>query len=247
MEAIIASYNPMLVALSFIMAVFGSFTALQLAIRIPVAEKQALGFWVLSSGIALGGGAIWSMHFVGMLAMNVPFEMQFDIALTFLSFIIAILFVCLGLAIAGRDLLGETSLVLGGAIAGLGVASMHYLGMYAMKIPATVSYDTTLVIVSIIIAIVAAIASLWLAFNLRGMLQRFGSAIIMGVAVCGMHYTGMYAATMTPIEAAGATAGTSGNLSISGLAGTVTLVTVVLLFILLYLSYVKTKKASQIA
>jgi NO-binding membrane sensor protein with MHYT domain len=246
MNEVSASYNLVLLALSFIMAVFGSFTALQLALRIPMADKQALGFWVLSSGIALGGGAIWSMHFIGMLAMNMPFPMQFDLTLTFLSFIIAIIFVSLGLAIAGRDLLGEASLVFGGAIAGLGVASMHYIGMYAMKIPASIAYDPTLVIVSIVIAIVAAIASLWLAFNLRGMLQRFGSAIIMGIAVCGMHYTGMYAATMTPNEAV-STITSSGDLSASGLAGTVTFVTVTLLFVMLYLSYVKTRKVSQLA
>ena len=242
MDAFISDYNIGLVALSFLIAVFGSFTALQLAIRIPVAEKNALGFWVLSAGIALGGGGIWSMHFIGMLAMNTPFPMQFDLALTFISFVIAVVFVSLGLLIAGRDLLGETSLVLGGAIAGLGVASMHYLGMYAMQIPATVSYDAVIVTISIIIGIVAAIAALWLAYNLRGMLQRFGSAIIMGIAVCGMHYTGMYAATITPDENAAVSAAT--GLSASGLAGTVTLVTIGLLFIMLYLSYVKTKKAS---
>ncbi len=246
MDEISASYSIMLLALSFIIAVFGSFTALQLAIRIPVADKQALGFWVLSSGIALGGGAIWSMHFIGMLAMNMPFPMQLDFGLTFLSFIIAIIFVSLGLVVAGRDLLGEASLVLGGAIAGIGAASMHYLGMYAMKIPASITYDSTLVAVSVVIAIVAATVSLWLAFNLRGALQRFGSAIIMGIAVCGMHYTGMYAATMTPNEGTSPVS-LSGNLSASGLATTVTVVTVVLLFVMLYLSYTKTKKVRQLA
>jgi len=247
METMSMSYNLGLVGLSFLMAVFGSFTALQLAIRIPSADKKALSFWVLSAGIALGGGGIWSMHFIGMLAMNMPFTLQFDVAMTIVSFVIAIVFVSLGLAIAGRDLLGGSSLVLGGGIAGLGVASMHYLGMYAMKVPATITYDSTIVAVSIVIGIVASIVALWLAFNLRGKLQQFGSAIIMGVAVCGMHYTGMLAATMTPIEDASAVATTGGGLSGTGLASTVTIVTVVLLFAMLYLSYVKTKKMQHIA
>ena len=133
MDTLTSHYNIGLLALSFFMAVFGSFTALQLAIRIPVADKSTLPFWVISSGLALGGGGIWSMHFIGMLAMNMPFPVHFDLLLTFISFILAVTFVSAGLVIAGRDLFGETSLILGGAIAGLGVAGMHYLGMYAMR------------------------------------------------------------------------------------------------------------------
>jgi len=244
MDSLTTHYNIGLLALSFFMAVFGSFTALQLAIRIPIADKSTLPFWVLSSGIALGGGGIWSMHFIGMLAMNMPFPVHFDLLLTFVSFILAVGFVSAGLVIAGRDLFGETSLVLGGAIAGLVVAGMHYLGMYAMQIPATVTYDSTIVALSIIIGVVASIAALWLAYNLRGVLQRFGSAFIMGIAVCGMHYTGMYAATMTPNNQSNIT---SLGISSSGLAGTVTLVTLLLLITMLYLSYIKAKKSAQTA
>lgn len=237
------NYNIGLLVLSFIIAVFGSFTALQLAIRIPQADKRSLGFWVISAGMALGGG-IWSMHFIGMLAMEMPFAMQFDVALTVLSFVVAVFFVCLGLIIAGRDLLGDSSLYFGGAVAGLGVSAMHYMGMYSMQIPATVSYDSLIVVLSIVIGIVAATVALWLAFNLRGKLQRFGSAIIMGIAVCGMHYTGMYAATMTAndtIIVPGS--GVSGN----GLAGIVSVITLVLLLSILYLSYLKTKPVRSLA
>lgn len=245
MEDFSSTYNLGLVALSFAMAVFGSFTALQLAIRIPVCDKRTLPFWVLFSGLALGGGGIWSMHFVGMLAMNMPFPMQFDVGLTIVSLIIAVVFVSIGLIVAGRDLLGETSLVLGGAIAGLGVSSMHYLGMYAMRIPATVTYDSLIVTISVVIGVVAAIAALWLAFNLRGVFQRFGSAFIMGIAVCGMHYTGMYAATMTPDPKAVTDAAT--GISAGGLAGIVSAFTVVLLAVILYLSFLKTRKIESMA
>jgi NO-binding membrane sensor protein with MHYT domain len=246
MESMSSSYNLFLVSLSFIISVLGSFTALQLAIRIPVADKKAIGFWVLSAGIALGGGAIWSMHFIAMLAMNMPFTIQFDLGLTFLSAVVAIVFVSLGLVIAGRDLLGETSLVLGGLIAGLGVSSMHYMGMSAMRMPATISYDYTWVIVSVGIGVVASIVALWLAFNLRGPMQRFGSAIIMGVAVCGMHYTGMYAATMTMTKTAIPEVSVSG-LSTLGLAGAVSIVTAILLLSILYLSHLKTNRKRSIS
>jgi len=231
-----------LLALSFIVAVFGSFTALQLAMRIPQADKKSLGFWTVSSGMALGGG-IWSMHFIGMLAMEMSFPMQFDIALTAASFVVAVVFVCLGLAIAGRDLLGETSLFSGGCIAGLGVSAMHYMGMYSMEIPATISYDGLIVSLSVVIGVVAAIVALWLAFNLRGKLQRFGSAFLMGLAVCGMHYTGMYAATMTPDNSVVVNSGLSG----SGLASVVSLITLILLVSILYLSYLKSKPAKRFA
>lgn len=245
MDTMTSSYNLGLVLLSILMATFGSFTALQLAIRIPTAEKVTLNFWVLSSGLALGGGGIWSMHFIGMLAMNSPFAMQFDVALTVLSFAISVTFVSIGLLIAGRDLLGDASLVAGGSIAGLGVASMHYLGMYAMIIPATITYDTTIVAVSIVIGMVASTTALWLAFNLRGLLQRFGSAVIMGLAVSSMHYIGMYAATMTANEEK--VLSSTNTLSVNGLAGIVFVVTAILLIALLFLSYLKNKSTQQFA
>src|SRR5690606_26726770 len=99
-------------------------------------------------------------------------------------------------------------LLLGGVLTGLGVAGMHYMGMAAMRMPAVTHYDMGFVALSVLIAIVAATVALWLAFNLRGWAQMLGSALVMGVAVCGMHYTGMYAANFVP----DATVTTSGGL-----------------------------------
>ncbi|TQV89600.1 MHYT domain-containing protein [Aliikangiella coralliicola] len=237
------SYNIGLLALSFFIAVFGSFTALQLAIRIPTAENKSLVYWVLTAGLALGGGGIWSMHFVGMLAMEMPFEMSFDVALTVVSFVVAIVFVSLGFLIAGKDLLGDMSLLAGGVVAGLGVSAMHYIGMYSMIIPADVSYDATIVTLSVVIGVVAATVALWLAFNLRGNIQRFGSAFIMGVAVCGMHYTGMYAVKMTPNASIELASGISG----SGLAGTVSIISAALLLSILYLAQLRSKQRESLA
>ncbi|CAD7837729.1 MAG: hypothetical protein [Olavius algarvensis Gamma 3 endosymbiont] len=197
-----SEYNLTLVAVSYVISVFGSYTALNLAIRIPSANTGASLFgWLTMAAIAIGGGAIWSMHFIGMLAFETNIPVSYDATLTVLSMVLAI-FVCgIGLFVVGRGTSSALKLLAGGVITGLGVAGMHYTGMAAMEMPATISYDTTLFAASIGIAIVAAIAALWLAFNLRGNLQRFGSAFVMGVAVCGMHYTGMAAMKMEPTGA----------------------------------------------
>src|SRR2546422_8470675 len=190
-------YDTLLVALSYVISVFGSYTALQPAIAIPQARTWAAVIGsVTGASVALGGGAIWSMHFIGMNAADMGVPVAYDPLLTFLSLILAVVAPAIGLFIVGRSDGGPFNLPLGGILTGLGVALMHYTGMAAMIMPAKITYDTTLFVASLVIAVVAATVALWLAFNLRGNLQRFGSAIVMGIAVCGMHYTGMYAVRM---------------------------------------------------
>ena len=203
-------YEPLLVGLSYVISVFGSYTALQLAIAIPQARTWAAVIGsVTGASVALGGGAIWSMHFIGMNAADMGMPVAYDPVLTFASFILAVVAPAIGLFIVGRSDGGPWNLPLGGILTGLGVALMHYTGMAAMIMQARITYDTTLFAASLVIAVVAATVALWLAFNLRGNLQRFGSAIVMGVAVCGMHYTGMYAVKMTPTAEPIAAAGIS--------------------------------------
>ena len=190
-------YDMLLVLVSYAIAVFGSYVGLNLAIRVPAARLGTdLYFWVALSSIAIGG-AIWSMHYIGMMAVDMQMPVTYDLGLTIVSMLLAVLFVAVGIFIVGRGEPSIVKLIGGGVITGLGIAGMHYTGMASMQMQATVSYNITLLVASIIIAIVAAIAALWLAFNLRGNLQRFGSAFIMGIAVCGMHYTGMAAMEMT--------------------------------------------------
>lgn len=192
-------YNLILVTLSFIVAVAGSFTALFLATQIPLAKTSAELFGTVSmAALALGGGGIWSMHFLGMLAYDMNMPVTYDVGLTAASLLLAVVVSGIGLFIVGRGTSGAMKLILGGTITGLGVAGMHYTGMIAMKMPATISYNMSLFYASLIIAVVAATAALWLAFNQRGTLQRLVSALVMGVAVCGMHYTGMAALILTP-------------------------------------------------
>lgn len=187
-------YNGVLVGLSYAVSVLGSFTALQFALGIPLAQN-ARQRWaaILAAGTAMGGGAIWAMHFIAMLACNMGTQVTYDMLLTTVSALLAIVACSLGLAIMGGGTFRFINLLFAGVLMGLGVAGMHYLGMAAMLTSALVSYDGGIVALSVGIAIVASMAALWLAFNLRGKLQMLGSALVMGVAVCGMHYTGMSA------------------------------------------------------
>ncbi len=194
-------YDPFLVVLSYVISVLGSYTALQLATAIPQAKDRATALgWVAGAALALGGGAIWSMHFIAMNAADMGVPVSYDALLTAGSLVLAIVASGFGLYVVGRGEGSATKLIVGGTLTGLGVALMHYTGMAAMIMPAKITYDSMLFNLSLVIAVVAATVALWLAFNLRGNLQRFGSALVMGVAVCGMHYTGMFAVKMTPTK-----------------------------------------------
>jgi NO-binding membrane sensor protein with MHYT domain len=188
-------YNWVLVLLSYVVSVLGSFTALQLAVAIPLAttprQKTAA---VAMAGGAMGLGAIWAMHFIAMLACDNGMHATYDPSLTALSAVVAFAACAGGLMLVGNGRFDWLRLIAAGTCMGLGVASMHYIGMAAMMMPAMVSYVAGLVAASIVIAVVASMAALWLAFNLRGPCQMIGSALMMGIAVCGMHYTGMTAA-----------------------------------------------------
>ena len=237
-----SNYDVLLVVLSYLISVFGSFTALQLAIRIPNAQGDEAKKWIVGAAVALGGCGIWSMHFIGMLAYKVPVQIEYSPLLTIISLIISVGVVAAGFYIVGSGDASIATLVKGGAVAGLGVAAMHYLGMYAMIMSAEVIWNMSIVALSIVIAVTAATVALWLAFNLRGNLQRFGSAFVMGIAVCGMHYTGMSALSISVDIDAPATAVTSGGVSNEVLGLAIFILTVVLLCSFLVLS---TKSASE--
>jgi len=192
------SYNWLLVGLSFFVACFGSFTALQLMRGIRGSDGQNKTSWIIGAAFALGGGGIWTMHFIGMLAYQTPMQVMYDPTITFVSLLIAVAVVGLGIYILSRNPDSIAVLCIAGVITGAGVASMHYSGMAAMIMPADMSYDPTLFAASIAIAVVAATAALWLAFNLQGTGQMLVASVVMGIAVCGMHYTGMAAMKMVP-------------------------------------------------
>ena len=194
-----ASWNPVLVAISFVIASLASYTALDLAGRVTVARKRNQLTWLLYGSTAMGVG-IWSMHFVGMLAIRMSIEVSYDVPLVLTSALIAIAAAFLALFTVSRPELPTGRLLAAGSILGLAIAGMHYTGMAAMRMPASLHYDSFRVWASITIAVCASYVALWLAFRYRhdetilGHWRRALSALVMGVAIAGMHYTGMSAA-----------------------------------------------------
>jgi NO-binding membrane sensor protein with MHYT domain len=182
--------------LSYVLSVLGSMLGLTCAVRLRAAHGRGEQiWWLILASISLGGTAIWSMHFVAMMGFSVVgTPIRYDVGLTVASAIIAVVGVGIGVAIAafGRGHLNVRILV-GGIIAGLGVAAMHYTGMAAMELNGEVSYSATRVGLSIGIAVVAATVALWLSVTVQKPLIIFFSALVMGVAVNGMHFTGMSA------------------------------------------------------
>jgi PAS domain S-box-containing protein len=186
------THDPYLVALSILVASFASYTALDLAGRVGAAHGLARRVWLAAAAITMGGG-IWSMHFVAMLAFVMPIPISYDIGLTALSLIVAIVVTGVGFQVISRRV-SPVRLVLSGVFMGLGIVAMHYTGMAAMRGHDELRYDHLYVAFSIVIAIGASIAALWLAFRTTQLLHKLGAAIVMGLAISGMHYTAMRAA-----------------------------------------------------
>ena len=196
MTTVIGTYDLQLVALSISLACLASYAALDLGGRIRGSLGWARRIWLVTAAIAMGGG-IWSMHFVGMLAFIMPMRVSYDLDLTVLSLLVAIAVTGFGFFMIGVRRVGELEFALSGIIMGIGIVAMHYIGMAAMRMPADIRYDPALVALSILIAIAASIAALRLAFRTSIASQRLLSALVMGAAISGMHYTGMLAATFT--------------------------------------------------
>jgi PAS domain S-box-containing protein len=182
-----------LVALSVAIAAFASFVALDVAGRLRESRGRARLWWLTLAATAMGGG-IWAMHFVAMLSYKMELPVRYEAGFTVGSLLVAILVTGTALAIAGAGKLTRPRLLLGGLFMGLGVAAMHYLGMMAMRMDATLEYNPGLFALSIAIAIVAATAALWLAFTVEAYWQKLLSAAVMAFAVSGMHFVGMDAA-----------------------------------------------------
>ena len=190
------THNPYLVALSILVAAFASYTALDLGGHVAAARGLAPRVWLGAAAITMGGG-IWSMHFVAMLAFIMPTPMSYDIGLTTLSLMVAIFVTGVGFYVISRKSASLLRLVFSGIFMGLGIVAMHYTGMAAMRGHAEPSYDRIYVALSIIIAIGASTAALWLAFRTTELGQKLVAAIVMGLAVSGMHYTAMWGTIFT--------------------------------------------------
>ncbi|GAA2859459.1 membrane protein [Actinoplanes cyaneus] len=199
-------------AFSYLLSVLGSLLGLIGAVRLRSAHTGAeKGWWLVLSTLAIGATGIWTMHFVAMLGFEVVgSQVRYDVGLTAASVLIAIVAVGAGLAIA---LLGNGArnlrILVGGVLAGLGVAAMHYTGMAAMRLDGEIHYAGSRVTLSIVIAVVAATVALWLTLVVRKPAVIFISALVMGIAVNGMHFTGMSAMSVTEEQHFGAIKGAS--------------------------------------
>ncbi|GAA1659978.1 MHYT domain-containing protein [Catellatospora bangladeshensis] len=187
---------------AYALSILGSTLGLICTARMRTATTGKQRFWwLVLAAWALGGTAIWAMHFMAMLGFSVMgTQIRYDIPRTALSAVVAIVVVGIGLFIVGFGRPNVGRIVVGGVFTGVGVAGMHYLGMFAMRLDGEVSYDTSLVAASVIIAVVAASVALWFTVVLTRPLAIAGAALVMGVAVCGMHYTGMAAMSVRLTE-----------------------------------------------
>jgi len=179
--------------LAYAMACVGSGLGLRCTVRAVEATGSQKRNWLMTGATAIGTG-IWTMHFIAMLGFGVDgTPVRYHVGLTVLSLGVAIAVVSGAVILVGYSRLRLQALLLGGVGAGLGVAAMHYIGMWAMQVHGDVSYVTPLVGLSVVIAVVAAIAALWAAFAVRGAAGTVVAALVMGVAVTAMHYTAMAA------------------------------------------------------
>jgi NO-binding membrane sensor protein with MHYT domain len=180
--------------LSYLMACVGAALGLRCTLRALAATGASRRNWLLTAAAAIGSG-IWTMHFVAMFGFTVDgTELRYNVPLTILSLVIAIVVVGLGVFAVGYGSHRGRSLLLGGLTTGIGVAAMHYVGMSAVRIHGAIAYDPGTVGLSVVIAVGAATAALWAAVTIRNMLAAGCASLVMGLAVSCMHYTGMAAA-----------------------------------------------------
>jgi PAS domain S-box-containing protein len=227
----IGSYNYALVALSVLIAMFASYAALDLAGRVTAAVGWSRAVWLLGGAGAMGTG-IWSMHYIGMLAFVLPVPLAYHWPTVLLSLLAAILASVVALGVVSRQKMGASRAVAGSVLMGAGIASMHYIGMAAMRLPAICQFNSSLVVMSVVFAVLISFAALWITFHFRdekkGMgWEKLAGAVVMGAAIPVMHYTGMAAASFT---ASDTPADMSHAVSIStlGTAGIATVTFVVL-------------------
>ncbi|HYE00571.1 MAG TPA: MHYT domain-containing protein [Alphaproteobacteria bacterium] len=195
------TYDGILVALSFVVAAVAAYTALDLGGRASATAGRAGHAWLAAAAISMGGG-IWSMHFVAMLAFGLDIPVSYDLGLTAGSLVLAVAATGCGFAAVAARRASRLRLAFGGLLMGLGIVGMHYMGMAAMRMPVDTTFDGLLVAASLLIAIGAATVALWLAFRRQNAWEKIAAALAMGVAISGMHYTGMAAATFTAADMA---------------------------------------------
>ncbi|WP_269786283.1 MHYT domain-containing protein [Streptomyces guryensis] len=190
------SYGLVTPLVAYLMASLGGALGLRCTTRSMLVAHSWRPGWLALGSAAIGSG-IWTMHFVAMMGFTVrQAPIHYDKPITFASLGVAIVMVGIGIFIVGYKGAKGTALFTGGTITGLGIASMHYLGMAGMRLNGKLEYNTLTVTASVVIAMGAATAALWAAGQVRGFLWSVGASLVMGLAVSGMHYMGMAALTV---------------------------------------------------
>jgi len=231
MTVLAGAYDPWLVALSVLIAILAAGAALDLAGRVTATRGRARAAWLAGGAFVMGLG-IWSMHYTGMRAFHLPVPVLYHVPTVALSLLAAVAASVVALHIASRELLGPARTAVGSIVMGSGIAAMHYTGMAAMRLPAVARWHPALIALSVVIAIAVSAVALWLAFHYgheaRGgwTWRKVGSAVLMGIAIPSMHYTGMAAATFVsaPGVLPAGSAVEASALETLGIAGTTVLV-----------------------
>lgn len=195
------TYNYWLVALSVVVAISASYTAFDLAKRIRVTRGRPARAWLVGGAFVMGTG-IWSTHFIGMLACGLAQPLGHEMPPTLLSLAVAIAISGFAFYAVSREALSWGNLLFGGALMSFGIWAAHYTGMAAIKM-SPLGYEAPVFAAYVVIAVVASHAALFVAFTLRGdptwrLYAKIGSAVVMGVAIAGMHYIGTAAARFSP-------------------------------------------------
>jgi signal transduction histidine kinase/CheY-like chemotaxis protein len=224
-------YEVPLVVVSVMVSILASYTALALAGRVSHSATPAERWWWITGGACAMGTGIWSMHFIGMLAFRLPIPLGYDLEITVLSWLLPVSVSVLALWQLSRADVSPWQLAGSALLIGLGINAMHYVGMAAMQMHPAIVYAPNLVAASILIAVSAAAASLWIAFKLqrdgpRIWRTRAAAALLMGAAIAGMHYTGMAAASFS---AGSVCLAATGHFTLTGLALMVIISTVSIL------------------
>lgn len=191
-------YDPWLVLLSILIASFAAYAALDVATRIASSPSRAQAAWWTGIGALAMGGGTWAMHFIGMLAFSLPCRVSYDPGITLISILPSILASAVALGVISRRSVSPRALLVGSVLLGMGIGTMHYTGMAAYRLDGLVRYDPTLFAFSLVVAVLLAYLALWIRFGLYGRVPprwlALLSALVMGGAVSGMHYTAMAAA-----------------------------------------------------
>ncbi|MGA7191228.1 MAG: MHYT domain-containing protein [Candidatus Acidiferrales bacterium] len=244
---LVGSYNYALVALSVLIAMFASYAALDLAGRVTAAGGWTRAVWLLGGAGAMGTG-IWSMHYIGMLAFILPVPVAYHWPTVLMSLFAAILASVVALGVVSRQKMGAFRALAGSVLMGAGISSMHYIGMAAMRLPAGCQFNSFLVVLSVVFAVLISLAALWITFYFRDEKKGIGweklaGAVVMGAAIPVMHYTGMAAASFTlsgtPINLSHAV-----SISTLGTAG-IAAVTFIVLGLALLTSWMDRRFAAQ--